>query len=124
MLTDRFLCEGVVFCAGVDVSLGAFAADASAFGTGDFVCTGDDDDDVAEIDRFNAVVVVVVTCLCVVGFTYTILSASNRSFVCILAGCETANSSRSASMFLANDFNCCCFALKAAACGVPGFNTS
>lgn len=122
MLTDRFLCEGVVFCAGVDVSFGAFAA--SALGTGDFVCTGDDDDDVAEIDRFNAVVVVVITCLCVVGFTYTILSASNRSFVCILADCVTANSSRSAFIFLANDFNCCCFALKASACGVPGFNTS
>lgn len=105
------------------MSLGAFAAAESDLGTGDFVCTGDDDD-VAEMDRFNAVVVVVVTCLCVVGFTYTILSASNRSFVCILAGCVTANNSRSASMFLANDFSCCCFALKAAACGVPGFNTS
>lgn len=94
-----------------------------ALGTGDFVCTGDEVDDVAEMDRFNAVVVVV-TCLCVVGLTYTILSASNRSFVCILAGCVTANSSRSAFIFLASDFSCCCLALNAAACGVPGFKTS
>lgn len=118
-LTNRFFGAGVVFCAGVDVSLGVFIAADSVFGTGDFVCTGDDDDDVADMDRFNAVVV---TCFCDVGFTYTILSASKRSFVCIFAGCETANSS--VSIFLANVFNCCCFALKAAACGVPGFSTS
>lgn len=104
------------------MSLGVFITAASVFGTGDFVCTGDDED-VAEMDRFNAVAVVV-TCFCDVGFTYTILSASKRSFVCIFAGCETANSSRSAFIFLANDFNCCCFALNAAACGVPGFSTS
>lgn len=104
------------------MSLGVFIAVDSVFGTGDFVCTGDDED-VAEMDRFNAVVVVV-TCFCEIGLTYTILSASNRSFVCIFTGCVTANSSRSASIFFANVFNCCCFALKAAACGVPGFSTS
>lgn len=105
---------------GVDVSFGVFVI-GSPLKMGDFTLTGDVDE-VAEIGRFNATVVV--ACFGVVGCTYTILSDSNRNFVCILAGCVTANSSFSTCISFCRDFNCCCLALNAAACGVPGLRTS